>query len=62
VNQNFSAGALWIGAELIDKNGNVVLVKQLYRDELNDNLSCEPKLYLSQQNMYDNLQLESYRP
>ena len=31
-----SAGALWIGAELIDKNGNVVLVKQLYRENLGD--------------------------
>ena len=31
-----SAEALWIGAELIDKNGNVVLVKQLYRENLGD--------------------------
>ena len=29
-----SAEALWIGAELIDKNGNVVLVEQLYRENL----------------------------
>lgn len=27
---------LWIGAELIDKNGNVVLVEQLYRENLGD--------------------------
>ena len=31
-----SAEALWIGAELIDKNGNVVLVEQLYRENLGD--------------------------
>ena len=27
---------MWIGAELIDKNGNVVLVEQLYRENLDD--------------------------
>ena len=27
---------MWIGAELIDKNGNVVLVEQLYRENLGD--------------------------
>ena len=31
-----SAESLWIGAELIDKNGNVVLVEQLYRENLGD--------------------------
>ena len=31
-----SAEALWIGAELIDKNGNTLYVEQIYREKLDD--------------------------
>ncbi len=31
-----SAEALWIGAELIDKNGNTLYVEQIYREKLDN--------------------------